>query len=181
MNASQTIIIRQGFYEDIDKAQIWMSRKLFDEVFKSDMSRVIRPRVKLSFGSNYSCYAEALQFDKIVEEKIKTRGGTVESTDSDILLTKWQRRHIGVWEIRGNPGGKDWTQIGGWFGLETSELKVVACESWCSQFCASRWIMQNHPQAIVRGAFWLGVIGIILGIMGLVDVSDWVEILLPCV
>lgn len=93
-------------------------------------------------------YCEALQIDNnFLKEYNQAPRLNINNPSETIVINHWYR-----------------ASLGGLATQEDAKLKIQICNSWYGKIKACT----DHPQAVVRVAVWLGVIGILLGLIGLI-------------
>ena len=125
--------------EDVHQGWVWLQ----------DASLPARSVDKITNQeSGDSVYCEALQIDKnFLAQYNKSARFTITDPASTLVIGEWFRACLG--------------------GLATQsevDLRTRAANVWWGRFMACT----GHPQIVVRLAAWLGGIGLVLGIMGLV-------------
>lgn len=95
-------------------------------------------------------YCEILRIDENFLKYYNTKGGgrlTIHNDSPTLVINEWYRRLLGDLTTK--------TEY---------DIQVSNADNWRGKLIASA----QHPQIVVRVAFWLGVISVILGVVGLI-------------
>lgn len=107
-----------------------------------------RTIVKITNSSTgLKTYCEALQIDANFRNKYNQPGRyPIEERTNAIVISKWYRDKLGIKNTQ-----------------DSVDLIISSKNSFYWDFL----LTINHPQVIVRQSAWLGLIGIVLGLVGL--------------
>jgi hypothetical protein len=124
--------------EDAHQGWVWLQ----------DSTLPHRCIVKITNLTNgQSVYSEALQIESnFLAQYNQAPRFSIEDPSSSLVIGAWFRARLG--------------------GVQAQSevlLKITPCRSWWAQFRACT----DHPQVVVRLAAWLGAIGFVLGLLGL--------------
>jgi hypothetical protein len=131
-------------HEDIEAGQVWFYPRGFGR----------REVVKVSCtGTNRAIYCEALEIDEnfrwIYERDVKEKLPKL-GAGSIVVMNRWYR---------------DLLDLGSPSQVKDVELEVCRAPFGLGLYFSLRACLM-HPQAIVRVATWLGLLGMLLGVIG---------------